>query len=248
MTTTALITGANKGIGYETARALAARGTTVLVGARDAGRGAAAVEKLRAEGADARLIQLDVTDAASIAAAAAHIDETCGVLDVLVNNAGIAGGFGAPSATDPAMMREVFETNVFGAVAVTNAMLPLLRRAQAARIVNVSSEVGSITLMMDPDGPMWPAAAVPYPASKTALTMLTAMYAKELWDTPIKVNAANPGYCATDFNADSGFRTAEQGAEVSVHLATLPADGPTGQLWGYRWGATDGDEYGVLPW
>ncbi|MEV0061419.1 SDR family oxidoreductase [Nocardia sp. NPDC050718] len=248
MTTTALITGANKGIGYETARALAARGMTVLVGARDAGRGAAAVEKLRAEGADARLIRLDVTDAVSIAAAAAHIDETCGVLDVLVNNAGIAGSFGAPSATDPAMMREVFETNVFGAVAVTNAMLPLLRRAKAARIVNVSSEVGSITLMMDPDGPMWPAAAVPYPASKTALTMLTAMYAKELWETPIKVNAANPGYCATDFNADSGFRTAEQGAEVSVHLATLPADGPTGQLWGYRWGAADSVEYGVLPW
>ncbi|MFE3546818.1 SDR family oxidoreductase [Nocardia sp. NPDC059177] len=248
MTTTALITGANKGIGYETARALAARGITVLVGARDPGRGAAAVAKLRAEGADAAEVQLDVTDAASIATAAAHIDERFGALDILVNNAGIAGSFGAPSQTDLAVLREVYETNVFGVVAVTNAMLPLLRRAPAARIVNVSSEVGSIAMMMDRDGPMWQAAAVPYPSAKTALTMVTAMYAKELWDTPIKVNAANPGYCATDFNAHSGFRTAEQGAEVSVHLATLPADGPTGQHWGYRWGATDGAEYGIVAW
>ncbi|BDT95151.1 dehydrogenase [Nocardia sputorum] len=251
MTTTALITGANKGIGYEIARQLGACGATVLVGARDEARGAAATEKLNAEGADAHFVRLDVTDADSVARAAARIEEEFGELDVLVNNAGIAGrldGDGKPSSTALSTLREVYETNVFGVVAVTNAMLPLLRRAEAARIVNVSSEVGSLALMMDPDGPMWPMAAIAYPSSKTALTMVTAMYAKELWDTPIKVNAVNPGYCATDFNGHSGFRTAAQGAEVAVRLATLPADGPSGQLWGYRWGAAGDDEYGVLPW
>src|SRR5262249_3280918 len=158
-------------------------------------------------------------------------------LDILVNNAGIARGDGGgrPSQTTVETLRAVYETNVFGAVTVTNAMLPLLRRAPAARIVNVSSEVGSIASMTDPDSPLWPAASVPYPSSKTALNMITAMYAKELRETPIKVNAANPGYCATDLNGHSGFRTPEQGAEVSVHLATLPADGPTGVLWGLIW-------------
>ena len=124
--------------------------------------------------------------------------------------------------------------------------------APAARIVNVSSEVGSITRLTDPAHPMAGVASVTYPASKTALNMVTVMYAKELRDTPIKVNAANPGYCATDLNANSGFLTATQGAEVSVHLATLPADGPSGVLWGHVWTpAADGkggDEYGVLPW
>jgi len=141
----------------------------------------------------------------------------------------------------------VYETNVFGVVAVTNAMLPLLRRAPAGRIVNVSSEVGSITSMTDPDGPLAGLASVPYPSSKAALNMVTAMYAKELSGTPIKVNAANPGYCATDLNRRSGFRTPEQGAEVSVHLATLPEDGPAGLLWGHLWTA-GGDGCGVLPW
>lgn len=248
MTTTALITGANKGIGYETARQLAARGMTVLVGARDAGLGRAAVEKLKAEGAQAHFVQLDVTDGESIARAAGWIDTTFGSLDVLVNNAAITGGLdgdGKPSSTSLDTLRKVYETNVFGVVAVTNALLPLLRRAEAARIVNVSSEVGALTGTMDPDSPLWPMASIPYPSSKTALTMVTAMYAKELWDTGIKVNAANPGYCATDLNGNSGFRTAEQGAEPTVHLATLPADGPSGQLWGYLWGQ---DAYGPLAW
>ncbi|WP_063125387.1 SDR family oxidoreductase [Nocardia fusca] len=251
MTTIALITGANKGIGFETARQPAERGATVLIGARDPHRGRAATEKLAAEGADTRFIQLDVTDAGSIAAAADRIDSEFGRLDILVNNAGIPGrldGDGAPSSTSPDTLREVFETNVFAPVAVTNAVLPLLRRADAARIVNTSSEVGSMTMAADPAGPLWPMAAVTYPTSKTALTMITLMYAKELRDTAIKVNAANPGYCATDFNGNTGFRTAAQGAEPVVHLATLPADGPTGQFWGYRWGAEDGAEYGPLPW
>lgn len=249
--TIALITGANKGIGFETARQLAARGTTVLAAARDADSGRAAVEKLRAEGAQAHFVRLDVTDAESIAAAAAWIDAEFGSLDILINNAGITGGFdgdGKPSSTTLANIRNVYETNVFGVIAVTNAMLPLLRRAAAARIVNVSSEVGSLAGMSDQAGPMWPMVSVPYPSSKTALNMVTVMYAKELWDTPIKVNAANPGYCATDLNRNTGFRTAEQGAEPSVHLATLPADGPTGELWGYLWGVEGGDEYGRLAW
>ncbi|MET7965484.1 SDR family oxidoreductase [Micromonospora sp. NPDC005305] len=247
-TTIALVTGANKGIGLATARQLGARGMTVLVGARDAARGREAADKLRAEGADARFVPLEVTDAASVAAAAELVEREYGHLDVLVNNAGIirADGAGLPSETTLDTLREVYETNVFGVVAVTNALLPLLRRAPAARIVNVSSEVGSIAVMTDPEGALFALTSIPYPSSKTALNMVTAMYAKELRGTPIKVNAANPGHCATDLNHHSGFRTPEEGAEVSVHLATLPADGPSGLLWGYQMDAGGG--YGVLPW
>ena len=250
MTTIALITGANKGIGFETARLLGARGMTVLVGARDEAKGREAERALRDGGADARFVQLDVTDSKSVTRAAESIDAEFGHLDILVNNAGIArgDGSGAPSQTTLATMREVYETNVFGVVEVTNAMLPLLRRAPAARIVNVSSEVGSIASMTDPDGPMAGMASVPYPSSKTALNMVTAMYAKELRDTPIKINAANPGYCATDLNGHSGFRTPEQSAEISVDLATLPEDGPTGILWGHLWGAETPNATGPLPW
>ena len=250
MTTIALITGANKGIGFETARLLGDRGMTVLAGARDKARGAEAERALRAGGADARFVALDVADEESVTQAAEWIDGEYGLLDILVNNAGIArgDGTGLPSQTTLATLRAVYETNVFGVVAVTNAMLPLLRRAPAARIVNVSSEVGSITSMTDPDGPMAAMASVPYPSSKTALNMVTAMYAKELSGTPIKVNAANPGYCATDLNGHAGFRTPRQGAEVSVALATLPADGPAGVLWGHLWTTDGGGSCGVLPW
>jgi NAD(P)-dependent dehydrogenase (short-subunit alcohol dehydrogenase family) len=250
MTTIALITGANKGIGFATARLLGGRGMTVLLGSRDAGRGQAAAESLREAGYDAHPVLLDVADEASIEKAASWVAAEYGHLDILVNNAGIAmgDGTGRPSETRLATLRTVFETNVYGIVAVTNAMLPLLRKASAARIVNVSSEVGSIGSMTDPESPMWPMASVPYPASKAALNMVTAMYAKELRESGIKVNAANPGYCATDLNGNSGFRTAEQGAEVSVHLATLPDDGPTGTLWGYLWRADGTEAYGVLPW
>jgi NAD(P)-dependent dehydrogenase (short-subunit alcohol dehydrogenase family) len=250
MTDIALITGANKGIGYETARLLGARGSTVLVGSRDEARGRRAERELRATGVQARAVPLDVTDEKSVRRAAEWIDAEYGRLDILVNNAGIArgDGTGRPSETTLETMRAVYETNVFGVVAVINAMLPLLRRAPAARIVNVSSEVGSIASMTDPASPMWPMASVPYPSSKSALNMVTAMYAKELRDTGIKVNAANPGYCATDLNQHHGFRSATQGAEVSVHLATLPDDGPTGLLWGFLWTDGGGESYGPLPW
>ncbi len=249
--TIALITGANKGIGYETARALGAQGATVLVGARDAEAGQRAADELKQAGIDARPVRLDVTDADSVARAAEWIGAEFGRLDILVNNAAITGGpqGGATASTASiAVLREVFETNVFGLVAVTNAMLPLLREAPAARIVNVSSEVGSVALTTEPQSPMWAMTSIPYGTSKTAVNMITTKYAKELHDTAIKVNAANPGYTATDLNGRSGFRTPEQGAEPSVYLATLSADGPTGILWGSRWGATDGIEYGQLPW
>jgi NAD(P)-dependent dehydrogenase (short-subunit alcohol dehydrogenase family) len=250
----ALITGANKGIGFETARQLGALDMTVLVGARDEARGRDAERELRQGGADARFVELDVTDATSIRRAADWVESECGRLDVLVNNAGsatIARRRTLPSETSIEDMRAIYEINVFGLVAVTNAMLPLLRRAPAARIVNVSSEVGSIASQTDPASPLAdrPASAQ-YPSSKTAVNMLTAMYAKELRGTPIKVNAANPGFTATDFNDHRGLRSAAEGAEPSVHLATLPDDGPTGILWGHIW-TTDGDGdggYGTLPW
>jgi NAD(P)-dependent dehydrogenase (short-subunit alcohol dehydrogenase family) len=248
-TTIALVTGANKGIGLETARQLGARGATVLAGARDEERGEEAERALQAAGADARFVPLDVTDPGSIQRAADWIDREYGRLDILVNNAGIARG-NLPSETDLDAMREVYEVNVFGVIRVTNALLPLLRRAPAARIVNVSSEVGSITSMTDPSSPLaHMPGSVAYPSSKSALNMITAMYAKELRNTPIKVNAANPGYTKTDLNRNSGFRSVAEGAEASVYLATLPADGPSGILWGHLWSA-DGpaDAYGVLPW
>jgi len=248
----ALITGANKGIGFETARQLAAAGMTVLVGARDQERGRTAERLLRDGGADARFVQLDVTDAKSVQRAAEWIEAEYGRLDVLVNNAGtatVARRGGPPSQTSLDDMRAVYEINVFGIVTVTNAMLPLLRVADAARIVNVSSEVGSISSQTDPASPLaqMPASAQ-YPSSKAAVNMLTAMYAKELKDTPIKVNAANPGYTDTDFNDHRGFLSAAEGAEPSVYLATLAGDGPSGILWGHIWRTDGNGSYGQLDW
>jgi NAD(P)-dependent dehydrogenase (short-subunit alcohol dehydrogenase family) len=248
----ALITGANKGIGFETARQLGARDMTVLVGARDAERGREAERALRDGGADARFVKLEVTDQKSIQLAAERVETEYGRLDVLVNNVGTASvsrrGY-PPSRTDLDDMRAVYEINVFGVVAVTNAMLPLLRRSPAARIVNVSSEVGSITAQSDPSHPLAQMrASVPYPSSKAALNMITVMYAKELGNTPIKVNAANPGFTATDFNDHRGFRSAAEGAEPSVYLATLPDDGPSGIHWGYIWDGEGKGGYGLIPW
>lgn len=234
--TTALITGANKGIGFEIARLLAEQGITAIVGARDEERGRAAAERLGQP-----YVRLDVTDAASVQAAAKWIEEEYGTLDILVNNAGITvwQEDERPSATPAEVFRQVYDVNVFGVVTVTNAMMPLLRKAQAARIVNLSSELGSLTMALDQAGPFWPHNYVAYNSSKSALNMITVAYAKELWDTPIKVNAANPGYCATDLNAHTGFRTAEQGAAVAVRLAILDQDGPTGAYL---------QDEGPLPW
>lgn len=229
----ALVTGANKGIGRETARRLAAAGMTVLVGARDAGRGQAAADELAAElSADVRFLQLDVTDEDSVKSAAGWIEETFGRLDVLVNNAGISVENRAPVTEVTAdQMRRTYETNVFGVVAVTNTLLPLLRRAEGARIVNVSSMLGSLSLAADPQGPFsgWPGAfLLAYNSSKTAVNALTVMWANALSAEGIKVNSADPGYVATDLNHHSGNSTIEQGAEIIVTLATLAEDGPTG--------------------
>lgn len=235
-TKTALVTGANKGIGFAIAEGLGAIGFTVAVGARDAVRRAEAVEKLCAAGVDAFGVALDVTSDESVAAAAAAIEETAGRLDVLVNNAGISGridgGAQDPTTLDLDLVRNVFDTNVFGVVRVTNALLPLLRRADSPRIVNMSSSMGSLALQ---PGPILAA----YAPSKTFLNSLTTQYARRLADTNVIVNACCPGYVATDFTGFNAPRTPEQGAAIAVRLATLPDDGPRGGFF---------DDEGVLPW
>ncbi|MDP4508324.1 SDR family oxidoreductase [Nonomuraea turcica] len=236
MTKIALITGANKGIGYEIARLLAEQGVTAIVGARDEERGRAAGERLGLP-----YVRVDVTDEDSAAAVAKWIEQEYGTLDILVNNAGIAGDLNqvVPSTASAQALRDVYETNVFGVVTVTNAMLPLLRTSAAGRIVNMSSELGSLSMAAAPDSPFAEATFLAYNSSKSALNMITVLYARELKDTAIKVNAANPGYCATDLNGHAGFRTAEQGAAIAVRLATLGEDGPTGAYL---------QDDGALPW
>ncbi len=239
----ALVTGANKGIGFEVARQLGRdHGMTVLVAARDAGRGRDAAARLAAEGIDARPLVLDVTDAASVAAAAAAVDrDHGGRLDVLVNNAGVALDRSPPTRTDLAAMRATFETNVFGPLAVTLALLPLLRRSPAGRVVNVSSGLGSLTLNADPASAYAAVKLVAYNSSKAALNMQTVLLARELAEagSAIKVNAADPGYTATDLNGHQGTGTVADGARAAVRLATLPPDGPTGGFF---------DAAGVQPW
>jgi NAD(P)-dependent dehydrogenase (short-subunit alcohol dehydrogenase family) len=223
--TTTLITGANKGLGFETARQLLAAGHTVYVGSRDAGRGRAAVAELGSPAA--RLAVIDVTDDASVEAAAKAI-EADGGLDVLVNNAGIEartadnGVIGAAGLT-AAMLAHLFETNVVGVVRVTHEFLPLLRRSAAPVIVNVSSGLGSLAYASSPD---YPYPGVEYPASKAAVNMMTVQYAKAL--PAMRVNAVDPGYTNTDLNGRTGTQTVEQGAEVIVRMAQAGPDGPTG--------------------
>ena len=235
--TVALVTGANKGIGRGAAEQLADLGMTVLLGARNVERGEEAATALRAAGGDIHVVRLDVTDPASVHAAATYVDERFGHLDVLINNAGITGSGQVspedahdqvPSTVDLDMVRTVFETNVFGVITVTNAMLPLLRRSSAPRVVNVASHAASLALTSDPSGPfsaLLPSAA--YSPSKTALTALTVQYANELRADGILVNAVAPGYVATDSNNHSGYLTVAQGAAVLVRLATIGSDGPT---------------------
>ncbi|MFF3431828.1 SDR family oxidoreductase [Streptomyces sp. NPDC002602] len=239
--TIALVTGANKGIGYEIAMGLGALGWSVGVGARDDQRREVAVERLRAAGVDAFGVPLDVTDDASVTAAARLIEEQAGRLDVLVNNAGIAGGMPQePTRVDPTTIRTVVETNVIGVIRVTNAMMPLLRRSPSPRIVNMSSSVGSLTRQSgttaeQTTGPI----AVAYAPSKTFLNAVTLQYARELSGTNILINAGCPGYVATDLNGFHGVRTPEQGAAIAIKLATLPDDGPSGQFF---------EDAGVVPW
>ncbi|WP_406353960.1 SDR family NAD(P)-dependent oxidoreductase [Streptomyces sp. NBC_00658] len=234
--TTTLITGANKGLGFETARRLVAAGHTVYVGSRDAERGRLAAERL-----GTRSVQLDVTDDASVAAAVKAV-EADGGLDVLINNAGIEERgdnntvIGAADVTAD-LMRSTFETNVFGVVRVTHAFLPLLRRSAAPVVVNVSSGLASMARVTAPDTPTYAYPGVAYPASKTAVNLITVQYAKAFPE--MRINCVEPGYTATDLNGHTGIQTVEQGAEIIVRMAQVGPDGPTG---GYF------DAAGPIPW
>jgi NAD(P)-dependent dehydrogenase (short-subunit alcohol dehydrogenase family) len=235
----ALVTGANKGIGYEIARQLARLGMTVFAAARDIGRGETSAAKLRQEGLDVRFVELDVTAAPSIVAASGHVEEQVGRLDALVNNAGITIRRTPLATLTVDDVRAVYATNVFGVIAVTQTMLPLLARATAGRIVNISSGLGSLAKISDPNFEYAKFSGLAYATSKTALNAVTVAFANQLRSTGIKVNAADPGYTATDLNGHTGSRTAEQGARAAVRLATLDEDGPTGGFF---------DEDGPEPW
>ncbi|MFB7241545.1 short-chain dehydrogenase [Streptomyces populi] len=234
--TTTLVTGANKGLGLETARRLVAAGHTVYVGSRDPERGRRAAAEI-----GARAIVVDVTDDASVTAASRTI-EAEGGLDVLVNNAGIEGRgegnsvIGAAEVT-AGMMRELFETNVFGVVRVLHAFVPLLRRSAAPVVVNVSSGLASLTGTTDPTSPAHAYPGVAYPASKTAVNMITVQYAKAF--PGMRVNAVEPGFTATDLNGNTGTQTVEEGAGIIVRMARIGRDGPTGGFF---------DAAGPVPW
>ncbi|MBF6078225.1 SDR family NAD(P)-dependent oxidoreductase [Nocardia beijingensis] len=235
--TTTLITGANKGLGFEAARRLVAAGHRVYLGSRDAERGRRAAERL-----GARTVQLDVTDDASVAAAVAVV-EADGGLDVLVNNAGVAAEWTAAGTVTGAaeltadLMRQTFETNVFGTVRVLHAFLPLLGRSTAPVVVNVSSGLASLTRISTPGSPAYAYPGVAYPASKTAVNAITVQYAKAFPN--MRINAVEPGFTKTDLNGNTGLQSVEQGAEIIVRMAQLGQDGPTG-----AYVAADG----VLPW
>jgi NAD(P)-dependent dehydrogenase (short-subunit alcohol dehydrogenase family) len=238
----ALVTGANRGIGYAVTTALARLGFTVLVGARDPHRGATAVAEMRSTGLDARLLLLDVRDDRSVAEAATRVTADPGRLDVLVNNAALKLEFhpAPPSRTSLEVVRETYETNVFGAIRVLKAMLPiLLATSPAPRVVNVSSGLGSLCLASTAGSKYQSRPLLGYSTSKTALNAVTVQLANELRSTPLKINAVDPGYVRTDMTRHDGSRTPDQAAEVIVRLATLPDDGPTGGFF---------DEAGPVPW
>jgi len=236
----ARITGANKGIGLQVSRELALLGHTVLIGARSKTRGIEVETKFTEEDLHAVFVPIDVTDHSTIEAAASLIGERFGRLDVLINNAGIALDTGEPpSQVSMETLRRTFETNVFGAFAVLQTMLPLLRKSEAGRVVNMSSGLGSLTQNSDPNYEFANVKLLAYNSSKNTLNAFTVLFADELKDTSIKVNSADPGFTATDLNNHSGTRTVEQAARIVMRLATLPESGPTGGFF---------DENGQVPW
>jgi NAD(P)-dependent dehydrogenase (short-subunit alcohol dehydrogenase family) len=239
----ALVTGANRGIGFEVARQLGLLGARVLVGARDEERGREAAGALRLAGINADFVRIDVASESSIASAASFVDERFNSLDVLINNAAVHLELDqhnkTPSRVTSGIFEATFRTNVLGHFLTIRAFLPLLRRSCAARIVNVSSTVGSIGDQSNPESPYWSATALAYNSSKAALNMVTVQFAKELASTSIKVNSACPGWVRTEMGPDRAPRTVEQGARVIVDLATLDETGPTG-------GFFDAD--GEVPW
>jgi len=243
---TALITGANRSIGFEAARQLLQQGYYVYLGSRDLARGQQAVAQLHAEGlTQVEPLQIDVADPASVAAARTALGHKTEVLDVLINNAGISGGMVQPAAsTAVSVIKEVFETNVFAVIDVTQTFLDLLHRSPAPRIVNVTSGLGSLTLHTDPRWKYYAVKGAAYGPSKAALNAYTIMLAYELRDTPFKVNAVDPGYTATDFNHHSGPGTVADAAARLVKAATLGPDGPTSQFFS----DDNAPETGISPW
>ena len=232
----ALITGANKGIGFETARQLGKQGVSIIAASRNKERGIAAVEKLHAEGIDAEFLQLDVDNDAEIQFAFEFIQNKYGKLDILINNAGIQvehGDWGVnntPTISEKAL-RETFDTNFFQVLKLTNTLLPLIRKSEAGRIVNLSSILGSLTLHSDPSSPIYNSKLFAYDTSKTALNSYTIHLAAALQDTPIKVNSAHPGWVKTDLGSDAAPMEVEDGAKTSVALALLEADGRQGSIY-----------------
>jgi NAD(P)-dependent dehydrogenase (short-subunit alcohol dehydrogenase family) len=227
----ALITGANRGLGLETARKLGEQGITVLVAARELAKSEATAATLKKEGIDARAIKLDVNDPADYAAAAKSIEKDFGVLDILVNNAGIFldnRGPNETSTTSEDVLRETFDTNFFAVVSLTQELLPLLRKSKAGRIVNLSSILGSLTLHATKGSYVYDAKTFAYNASKAALNAFTIHLAHELANTKIKVNSAHPGWVKTEMGGEGAMLEIEDGVKTSVELATLPEDGPTG--------------------
>jgi NAD(P)-dependent dehydrogenase (short-subunit alcohol dehydrogenase family) len=228
---TALITGANKSIGFETARQLLQQGYYIYLGSRNLENGLEAVEKLKAEGlTNLEAIQINVSNDESVTAAKVAIGKKTEVLDVLINNAGILGGMSQTTNTDLAVFKQVFDTNLFGVISVTQAFMDLLQKSVQPRIVNVTSGLASLTLHNDPTWKYYNVKAAVYNSSKAALNMYTIVLAYELRDTPFKVNAVDPGYTATDFNQHSGSGTVEDAAARLVKYATIDADGPTGKF------------------
>ncbi len=231
----AFITGGNRGIGFQTALELKDHKVKVVIGSRDLDQGKKAVEKLRAAGVDADVLEFDITKPGDAKKAYDYFDSKYGRLDILVNNAGVAAGKFPGTGPEhsaaevPAeVLRRVFDTNFFAQVALTDALLPLLRKSPAGRIVNLSSILGSLTLHADPKSPIYNAKSFAYDASKTALNAFTIHLAYELRDTKIKVNSAHPGWVKTDMGGDQAPMELSEGAKTSVALATLADDGPTG--------------------
>ncbi len=234
----AFITGANKGIGLETARGLGKLGITVVMASRDEAKGRAAAEMLKSQGVKTvEAMRFDVVRPEDHQEVARHLETRYGKLDILVNNAGVQledadfgapGGFNTTSQVTPEALRGTFETNFFAVVALTQALLPLLRKAPAGRIVNLSSVLGSLTLHSDPTSPIYNKKSFAYDASKTALNAFTVHLAQELHATKIKVNSAHPGWVKTDMGGAAAPMEVSEGGKTSVQLATLPDDGPTG--------------------
>lgn len=236
----ALVTGANKGVGREIARQLAEAGVTVIIGARDPERGMEAAAELTSRSLSAESIEIDLNDEATITAAAERIAADHGRLDILVNNAGIVDAAdGPPTTAATTAARRIMETNFICTLAVTQAMLPLLRKSRAGRIVNLATTLGSLAINGDPSSPYYSARLIGYNASKAALNMLTVQLAAELADTPIVVNSVCPGYVKTDLTGQQGFMTPEEGARLPVTYALLGEDAVSG-----RFVEPDGD----TPW